>query len=105
MKKRKKQCAYCDHGYFENRRLLQHIAKVHNGKKQELIKIFTLHSEESQKEQSEHDLKFERNLGSQKHQNNCTICNLQFPKSINLIVHNAIVHSMFVVLRDISDSI
>ena len=86
--------------------MLQHIVKVHNGKNQELENnTSTLQSEESQKGQSEQDLEFEKDLGSQNHQNNCTICNLQFPKFTNLIVHKAIVHTMFVVLRDISDSI
>ena len=101
-RKKKQQCAYCDRGFFAIQELQRHISSVHERKKQQRENsTSTLQSKDSPKEISKCEVEFKKKLGRQEQRNNCTICNLQFPKSTNLSVHNAIVHSMFVILRDI----
>ena len=87
-RKKKQQCAYCDHGFFAIQELQRHISNVHEGKKQQAeSSTTTLQSKDFQKEISKYDVEFKKKLGRQEQKNNCTICNLQFHKSTNTIVH------------------
>ena len=122
----RKHCSFCDNSFAAQRELRNHIAKVHEnnksvssilvqpkigGGKTSLLRNEQAGNEiekpkckenkktEDEPEKSEEPLQKELNVHN--YQISCSICKKKFPKTYQLLVHNAICHSMVVVLSDI----
>ena len=116
----RKHCSFCDKSFAAKRELGNHISKVHESNKsvsnillQPKIgggKASLMRNEQAGNElekpkykenEKTKDEPLQKEFNVHNYQNSCFICKKKFPKTYHLLVHNAICHSMVVVLNDI----
>ena len=101
-KKKPFQCPICDSTFAHKSSLVKHIDAIHEGKETNFSSI-------EAKLWKNVDIKDSNgskiDLSAEVHHDNveffCSKCKINFPKEMNLTVHNATAHSLIVVLDDV----